>query len=181
MSKKKLDLRKLDPQTYSPKWWKFSWCFSSHGIPIRKKSPNNNKSKIPRLDYGPSWCFIPNPSPPVPKHQIQVKQFEGSQVPRIGWLKKNLPNSSKWRWVQSWCVPVQSACSPSANRSPVTVFTPQDGCLGSRVWKNRWRHPWKFNIAPENKLSEKERIIFQLSFFSAYMNFPGSMLNFGSF
>ena len=91
MSKKKLDLRKLDPQTYSPKWWKFSWCFSSHGIPIRKKSPNNNKSKIPRLDYGPSWCFIPNPSPPVPKHQIQVKQFEGSQVPRIGWLKKTCP------------------------------------------------------------------------------------------
>ena len=65
ISIKKLDLRKLDPQTYSPKWWKFSWWFSSHGIPIRKKSPNNNKS--------------------------QVKQFEGSQVPRIGWLKKTCP------------------------------------------------------------------------------------------
>ena len=37
--------------------------------------------------------------------------------------------------------------------------------------------PWKFNIAPENKPSQKERIIFQPSFFRGYVKFRGCMMN----
>ena len=42
------------------------------------------------------------------------------------------------------------------------------------MWKLISDTPWKFNIAPKNIPSQKERIVFQPAFFR------GELLNFGS-
>ena len=44
--------------------------------------------------------------------------------------------------------------------------TPRPTNLQMDVW---WNTPWKFNIAPENIPAQKERIVFQPSFFRGYV------------
>ena len=77
-----------------------------------------------------------------------------------------------------WCIPLYMLATQKKNRKKKHVGeTPTKKMVGGLPWKRplwpslqfgwlpSFHTPWKFNIAPENKPSQKERLIFQPSFF----------------
>ena len=53
---------------------------------------------------------------------------------------------------------------------------PHDAKIHENTQDEHRHTPWKFNIAPENKPSQKERIIFQPSFFRGHVKLRGCIL-----